>query len=108
MGTARSESAESKTKAQAESSVAGNGEERAAKSQEVGALQFDRYGGAAGQVTHLVSIHFEEQCIARPFGVFCTCGFTGSCIDSDEAERVKLKHLEKQELAAVNQSRVPL
>jgi len=41
---------------------------------------------------HNVKIEFDERFMARPWGVICTCGFRGACLDKEEAERVKANH----------------
>lgn len=46
-------------------------------------------------MTHDIGIVFNDECIARPWGVFCSCGFNGACVDQEEADRVADTHLKR-------------
>lgn len=41
---------------------------------------------------HRVELKFDERFIARPWGVFCSCGFAGCAANEAEAKRIKTSH----------------
>jgi hypothetical protein len=46
---------------------------------------------------HELRIEHDERFLARPFGIFCTCGFRGAAVSQEEAERILSNHEQQKQ-----------